>query len=58
MEHKLENNMYTTMDSFVSDTLLIFRNCRAYNLEGSIYVRHANKLEAHLKELLDKIDPG
>ena len=58
MEQKLEHNMYSSMDSFVDDAMLVFRNCKAYNPEGTIYVKNANKLEAHLKEMLEKLDSG
>lgn len=56
MEHKLETNQYNSMDAFVADAKLVFRNCRTYNQEGSIYVRNANKIEKHMKDLLEKID--
>ncbi|THH04557.1 hypothetical protein EW145_g5435 [Phellinidium pouzarii] len=56
MEHKLEANQYSGMDAFAADAVLVFRNCRTYNPEGSIYYRNANKLERLLKELVDKVD--
>ena len=52
MEHKLETKEYSSLDDFIKDTRLVFDNCRMYNPEGSIYVRNANKLEKHLKDLL------
>ncbi|KAH8119107.1 histone acetyltransferase GCN5 [Phellopilus nigrolimitatus] len=56
MEHKLETGQYAVLDAFVADALLVFRNCRTYNQEGSVYFRNANKLEKVLKELVDKVD--
>ncbi|TDL25922.1 hypothetical protein BD410DRAFT_764142 [Rickenella mellea] len=55
MEHKLETNQYHTVDAFVADAQLIFRNCKTYNPETSIYYRNATTLEKHLKDLVDKI---
>lgn len=56
MEHKLETNQYPSMDAFVADGQLVFRNCRTYNPEGSVYARSATKLEKLLKDLTDKLD--
>lgn len=56
MEHKLETSQYQSMDAFVADAKLVFRNCRNYNQEGSIYVRNANKLEKALTDMLEKIE--
>jgi len=56
MEHKLDSGQYGSVDSFVADAQLVFRNCRAYNPEGSIYAKNATKLEKVLKDLVDKID--
>lgn len=56
MEHKLETSQYQTTDAFVADAKLVFRNCRTYNQEGSIYVRNANKLEKTLTDLIEKLE--
>jgi len=56
MEHKLETSQYPNMDAFVNDAQLVFRNCRTYNPEGSIYVKNAAKLDRYLKELIEKYD--
>ena len=56
MEHKLETGQYSTMDSFVADGVLVFRNGRTYNPEGSVYYKNALKLEKRLKELVEKVD--
>ena len=56
MEHKLETSQYPTMDAFVADAMLVFRNCKTYNPEGSVYYKNAMKLEKRLKELLEKVD--
>lgn len=50
MEHKLNTNQYSNMKTFIDDTQLIFDNCRLYNPEGSVYVKHAAKLEKFMKE--------
>lgn len=44
------------MDSFVADGVLVFRNGRTYNPEGSVYYKNALKLEKRLKELVEKVD--
>jgi histone acetyltransferase len=54
MEHKLETNQYPSLDSFLTDTQLVFENCRKYNPEGSIYVKNALKLERFVNEELMK----
>ena len=56
MEHKLETGQYTTMDTFVADATLVFRNCRLYNPEGSVYYKNAMKLEKRMHELVAKVD--
>ncbi|KAL4074221.1 Bromodomain-containing protein [Scleroderma citrinum] len=50
MEHKLNTNQYPNFKAFIDDTQLIFDNCRLYNPEGSVYVKHAMKLEKFMKE--------
>lgn len=52
MEHKLENNLYKSIEAFAEDGQLVFDNCRRYNPEGSIYYKNANKLEKFLREKL------
>ena len=52
MEHKLNTNQYPNLKTFLDDARLIFDNCRLYNPEGSIYVKHAAKLEKVMKELV------
>ena len=56
MEHKLETSQYPNMESFISDANLVFRNCRTYNPEASVYAKNAIKLETFLKELCEKMD--
>ncbi|GAA5821343.1 hypothetical protein JCM3770_006256 [Rhodotorula araucariae] len=48
MESKLEANSYETLEQFLHDAKLIFKNCRQYNDNGSNYVKNANKLESYL----------
>jgi histone acetyltransferase len=52
MGHKLENNQYDHLDSFITDAQLVFDNCKTYNPEGTIYHRNAVKLEKFLKDQL------
>ncbi|KAF8585989.1 Bromodomain-containing protein [Ramaria rubella] len=54
MEHKLDHNVYTEIDSFVSDANLVFDNCILYNPEGSIYAKSALKLGKFLKEMVEE----
>lgn len=56
MEHKLETSQYSSMDAFVADATLVFRNCRTYNPENTVYHKNAIKLEKRLKELVEKAD--
>ncbi|KAG5648571.1 hypothetical protein DXG03_003182 [Asterophora parasitica] len=56
IEHKLETNQYSTLESFLTDAQLIFDNCRVYNTEDSIWARNAKKVEKFLKDnLLDSV---
>ena len=55
MEHKLETNQYSGLDSFLTDAQLVFDNCRAYNAEGTTYHKSANKLEKALKDKLAEL---
>ncbi|BGP41000.1 histone acetyltransferase [Rhodotorula kratochvilovae] len=48
MESKLEANSYETLEQFLHDAKLVFKNCRQYNDNGSNYVKNANKLESYL----------
>lgn len=50
MELKLDSNLYPTLDDFLADADLIFKNCRQYNPEASTYVKNANRLEKYMKE--------
>lgn len=50
IEHKLNTNQYSNFKAFIDDAQLIFDNCRLYNPEGSVYVKHAVKLEKYMKE--------
>ena len=52
MEHKLNTSQYPNVKIFLDDAQLIFENCRSFNLEGSIYVKQAAKLEKAMKELV------
>jgi len=58
MEHKLDHNVYTDIDSLVTDAKLVFSNCILYNPEGSIYAKSAAKLEKFLRELVADAQKG
>lgn len=45
MEQKLEMDQYPSPEDFIKDAMLIFKNCRQYNSEGTPYTKMANKLE-------------
>jgi histone acetyltransferase len=46
----LSATVYPTLDDFLYDANLIFKNCRQYNPEQSTYVKNANRLERYMKE--------
>lgn len=52
IEHKLGRNVYTDIESFLSDANLVFDNCILYNPEGSIYAKSALKLAKFLKDMV------
>ncbi|KAF2722155.1 histone acetyltransferase GCN5 [Polychaeton citri CBS 116435] len=52
MESKLDKDKYEGVEDFVKDVLLIVRNCKRYNAEGTPYAKAANKIE---KELWRKV---
>jgi histone acetyltransferase len=52
MEHKLDRNVYTDINNFISDANLVFDNCILYNPEGSIYAKSAQKLTKFLKDMV------
>ena len=54
MAHKLETGEYRTVQAFVDDAEIMFKNCRHYNPEDSIYFKAANKLEDVLKDALKR----
>jgi len=55
MGEKLEKGKYASLDDFVDDAQLIFDNCRFYNLEDSMWCKHANRLEKAFKESLARL---
>jgi len=55
MGEKLESDKYASLEEFVDDAQLIFDNCRFYNLEDSMWCRHANRLEKAFKESLSRL---
>jgi histone acetyltransferase len=55
MGEKLENGEYANLEQFVDDAQLIFDNCRFYNVEDSIWCKHANRLEKSFKDSLARL---
>lgn len=55
MGEKLEADKYASLEEFADDAQLIFDNCRFYNLEDSVWCKHANRLEKAFKESLARL---
>ncbi|KAI0305460.1 histone acetyltransferase GCN5 [Multifurca ochricompacta] len=55
MGEKLEAGKYANLDEFADDAQLIFDNCRFYNVEDSVWCKHANKLEKAFKDSLARL---
>jgi histone acetyltransferase len=55
MGEKLENGKYANLEEFVDDAQLIFDNCRFYNVEDSMWCKHANRLEKAFKDSLARL---
>jgi len=55
MGEKLEGGKYANLEEFVDDSQLIFDNCRFYNVEDSMWCKHANRLEKAFKESLARL---
>ena len=55
MGEKLEADKYASLEGFADDAQLIFDNCRFYNVEDSVWCKHANRLEKAFKESLARL---
>jgi histone acetyltransferase len=55
MGEKLGAGKYTTLEEFTDDAQLIFDNCRFYNVEDSMWCKHANRLEKAFNECLTRL---
>jgi Bromodomain len=55
MGEKLESGQYANLEEFVDDAQLIFDNCRFYNVEDSMWCKHANRLEKAFKDSLARL---
>ena len=55
MGEKLEADKYGSLEEFADDAQLIFDNCRFYNVEESVWCKHANRLEKAFKESLARL---
>ena len=55
MGEKLESGKYPNLEEFVDDAQLIFDNCRFYNVEESMWCKHANRLEKAFKDSLARL---
>ena len=49
-------NVYSGIDELAEDIRLMFKNCYAYNMEGSALVVQAKQLEAFFETLLESDD--
>ncbi len=52
---KLKSGKYANLQEFVDDAQLIFDNCRFYNVEDSMWCKHANRLEKAFKDNLARL---
>ena len=55
MGEKLEADKYASLEEFADDAQLIFDNCRFYNVEDSLWCKHANRLEKAFKDSLARL---
>ncbi|KAI0109178.1 Bromodomain-containing protein [Nemania sp. FL0031] len=49
---RLEADAYPTPREFLKDARRIFKNCRKFNAEDTVYVQAANKLEEHMWQMV------
>lgn len=52
LDENVENDVYSTLNDFITDVQKIFDNCRSYNAEDTNYALCANRLERYFKERL------
>ncbi|RKP34928.1 hypothetical protein BJ085DRAFT_22556 [Dimargaris cristalligena] len=52
LESNVEAEMYPTMEEFSKDVRKVFRNCKSYNAENTIYYKCAVKLEKFFDDKL------
>lgn len=50
MEHKLNHNLYDSVNAFLDDARQVFNNCLTYNPEGSVYAKNAIAMQQFLDE--------
>lgn len=55
MEEKLKADRYQTIDQFVDDMMLIFKNCRSFNRKSSVYYHCANECEKQFKLFMNRL---
>ena len=53
MRENMDKKMYPSLDSFEKDVLRIFRNCRSFNGESSVFTKYAMKLNKLWKSRRD-----
>nr|CAG8437272.1 8756_t:CDS:1 [Entrophospora candida]CAG8438637.1 3844_t:CDS:1 [Entrophospora candida] len=56
IESKVESKIYKSIEEYINDVRTIFKNCRIYNSEGTIYVKFANSLEKFFNNRLEYYD--
>ncbi|RWS21651.1 Protein polybromo-1-like protein, partial [Leptotrombidium deliense] len=57
IEGNIKFDRYLSVDALVADFLLMFKNCKQYNEEGSQIYRDAETLELVLKRKLEELGP-
>lgn len=54
VKKNLKAEKYTTVDEALDDILLIWQNCKSYNMEGSEIWKLAQQLEKQTNKLIEK----
>ncbi|ODQ55638.1 hypothetical protein SAICODRAFT_63654 [Saitoella complicata NRRL Y-17804] len=57
IQKRIKGTAYNSLDDFVTDVQLMFRNARTYNEDGSFVYTAANKLEDAFEEKLQELAP-
>ena len=55
MRERVQQGHYDTVDLFIEDIELMFKNARIYNRKDTVYYKMADKLESSIKPFLDQL---